>query len=196
VSEPVATGDAARVWEGVQFPKPGTWVIDPAHSMVEFEARHLMVAKVKGRFGEFDGVITVAEDPRDSSVDVVVHAASLDTRAQDRDEHLRTADFFEVDKYPEMRFVSTSVSHDGDEDWSIHGDLTIHGVTRPVTLKTAYNGQARDPWGGQRAFFSAGTTIDREEWGLTWNQALEAGGWLVGRDIRITLEVEAALQAE
>ena len=107
---------------------------------------------------------------------------------------MRSADFLEVDKYPDIAFASTVVEHDEDDDWKISGDLTIHGVTRPVTLKTEYSGQTADPWGGQRAAFSAETRIDREDWGLTWNQALEAGGWLVSKEIRIRLEVEAVLQ--
>jgi len=155
-----------------------------------------MVAKVKGRFGEFEGALDIAEDPRESKVDVKIKAASVDTRTEQRDEHLRSPDFFDAGEYPEITFASTGVSHESDEDWAINGELTIHGVTKPVTLKTEYNGQAADPWGAQRAFFSASTRIDREEWGLTWNQALEAGGWLVGKDIKISLEIEAALQAQ
>lgn len=196
MSETVATGRASRTWNGVQFPSAGTWVLDPAHTTVEFEARHLMVAKVKGRFGEFEGSLHIAEDPRQSSTAVTIKAASIDTRTQQRDDHLRSPDFLEVDVYPELTFTSTGVEHDGGEDWKIRGDLTIHGVTKPVILKTEYNGQTGDPFGGQRAFFSAETKIDREEWGLTWNQALETGGWLVGKEIKITIEIEAVLQAD
>ena len=195
MSEPVATGTASRTWNGVPFPNAGTWVLDPTHTTVEFEARHLMVAKVKGRFGEFDGALHITDDPTKSSASVTIKASSIDTRTQQRDDHLRSPDFLEVDKYPELTFTSTGVEHVGDEDWRINGNLTIHGVTKPVTLKMEYNGQTGDPWGGQRAFFSAETKIDREDWGLTWNQALEAGGWLVGKEIKLKLEVEAVLQA-
>ena len=188
-------GVASREWNGVQFPKAGTWALDPAHTTIEFEAKHLMVAKVRGRFTEFEGALRIADDPTQSSVTVTIKAATLDTQTQQRDDHLRSADFLEVDKYPDIAFASTVVEHDKDDDWKISGDLTIHGVTRPVTLKTEYSGQTADPWGGQRAAFSAETRIDREDWGLTWNQALEAGGWLVGRELKLKLEVEAVLQA-
>jgi polyisoprenoid-binding protein YceI len=187
-------GVASREWNGVQFPKAGTWALDPAHTTIEFEAKHLMVAKVRGRFTEFEGALRIADDPTQSSVTVTIKAATLDTQTQQRDDHLRSADFLEVDKHPDITFVSTAVEHDEDDDWKIRGDLTIHGVTGPVTLKTEYSGQTGDPWGGQRAAFSAETKIDREDWGLTWNQALEAGGWLVSKEIRIRLEVEAVLQ--
>ena len=187
-------GVASREWNGVQFPKAGTWALDPAHTTIEFEAKHLMVAKVRGRFTEFEGALRIGDDPTQSSVTVTIRAATLDTQTQQRDDHLRSADFLEVDKYPDIAFASTVVEHDEDDDWKISGDLTIHGVTRPVTLKTEYSGQTADPWGGQRAAFSAETRIDREDWGLTWNQALEAGGWLVSKEIRIRLEVEAVLQ--
>jgi len=196
MSQSVVAGDASRVWNGVQFPKAGTWTIDPTHTTVEFEARHLMVAKVKGRFGEFEGALHIAEDPTQSSTSVTIKAASIDTRTQQRDDHLRSPDFLEVDAYPELTFTSTGVEHDADEDWRINGDLTIHGITRPVTLKMEYNGQTGDPWGGQRAFFSAETKIEREAWGLTWNAALEAGGWVVGKEIKLSLEIESVLQAD
>ena len=189
------TGVAAREWQGVQFPAAGTWALDPTHTAIEFEAKHLMIAKVKGRFAEFEGALTIADDPKQSSVSVTIKSASIDTRTEQRDDHLRSPDFLEVDKYPELTFVSTGVEHHDGDDWLIHGDLTIHGVTRPVTLKTEFEGQTGDPWGGQRAAFSAETKIDREDWGLTWNQALEAGGWLVGKEIKLKLEVEAVLQA-
>ncbi len=196
MSEAVATGGASRTWNGVQFPNAGTWVLDPTHTTVEFEARHLMVAKVKGRFGEFEGALQIADDPTQSSAGVTIKAASIDTRTQERDDHLRSPDFLEVDTYPELTFTSTGVEHDDGDDWKIDGDLTIHGVTRPVTLKMEYNGQTGDPWGGQRAFFSAETKINREDWGLTWNAALETGGWMVGKDLKISIEIESVLQTD
>jgi polyisoprenoid-binding protein YceI len=196
MSQSVVAGGSSREWNGLQFPKAGTWVLDPAHTTVEFEARHLMVAKVKGRFGEFEGALHIAEDPTQSSMTVSIKAASIDTRTQQRDDHLRSPDFLEVDAFPELTFTSTGVEHDEGNDWSIHGDLTIRGVTKSVTLKTEYNGQTSDPFGGQRAFFSAETQIDREDWGLTWNQALETGGWLVGKELKLSIEIEAVLQTD
>ena len=190
-----ATEVATRKWQDTQFPAAGTWAIDVTHTAVEFEAKHLMISKVKGRFAEFEGALTVADDPTKSSVSVAIKAASIDTRTEARDDHLRSADFLEVDKYPELTFVSTGVEHDGGDDWRIRGDPTIHGITKPVTLKAEFEGQTIDPWGGQRVAFSAETKIDREDWGLTWNQALEAGGWLVGKEIKLKIEVEAVLQA-
>ena len=188
-------GAATREWRGVQFPTAGTWTVDPAHTAIEFQVKHLMVAKVKGRFADFAGALTIADDPTQSSVALTIQAASIDTRTQQRDDHLRSPDFFAADEYPELSFTSTAVEHDDGDDWTIHGDLTIHGVTKQITLATEYNGQTADPWGGQRSFFSAEAKIDREDWGLTYNQALEAGGWVVGKEIKITLEVEAVLQA-
>ena len=188
-------GVATREWQGVQFPTAGTWTVDPTHTAIEFQVKHLMIAKVKGRFADFEGALTIADDPTRSSVDLKIRAASIDTRTQQRDDHLRSPDFFGADKYPELSFTSTAVEHADGDDWKIRGDLTIHGVTKPVTLTTEYNGQTAAPWGGQRAFFSAETRIDREDWGLRYNQALEAGGWVVGKEIKITLEVEAVLQA-
>jgi polyisoprenoid-binding protein YceI len=189
-----ASGTASREWKGVQFPKVGTWTLDPAHTSVEFEARHLVVAKVRGRFTDFAGALQIADDPTQSSMTVAIKAATVDTQTSQRDDHLRSPDFLDVEKFPEITFTSTAVEHEDGDDWKIRGDLTIHGVTRAVTLKTEYSGQTADPWGGQRAVFSAETKIDREDWGLTWNQALEAGGWLVGKDLKIRLEVEAVLQ--
>jgi len=182
-------GVATREWQGVQFPTAGTWTVDPAHTAIEFQVKHLMIAKVKGRFADFEGALTIADDPAHSSVDLKIRAASIDTRTQQRDDHLRSPEFFDVDKYPELSFTSTAVEHEHGDDWK------IRGVTKPVTLAIEYNGQTADPWGGQRAFFSAETKIEREDWGLTYNQALEAGGWVVGKEIKITLEVEAVLQA-
>ena len=194
MSEAVVTGSASRIWNGVQFPSAGTWVLDPTHTSIEFEARHLMVAKVKGRFGEFAGALHIAADPTQSRTDVTIKAASIDTRTQQRDDHLRSGDFFEVETYPELTFVSTGVQHEDGDAWTISGDLTIRGITRPVTLKTEYNGQMVDPWGKQRAFFSAQTKIDREDWGLTWNAALETGGLMVGKELKLSLEIESVLQ--
>jgi polyisoprenoid-binding protein YceI len=182
-----------RTVNGVTFPAPGTWALDPAHTSVEFQAKHLMVAKVRGRFAGAQGALVVTEDPARSTAEITIDATTLSTGVADRDTHLKSADFLEVEAYPQITFRSTALEHDGGSDWKLRGDLTIHGVTRPVVLETEYNGVGVDPWGGTRAFFSAETRIDREDWGLTWNQALETGGWLVGKEIRISIEVEAVL---
>jgi len=195
MSESTPTSTATRSYDGVEFPSAGTWNLDPAHTSVEFQTKHLMVAKVKGRFAGTEGALHIAEDPTQSTAVVKIATPTLDTGVQQRDDHLRSPDFLETEKYPEITFESTSFEHVKDEDWNLHGDLTIHGVSRPVTLKTEYKGQTTDPWGMSRSFYSSETKIDREDWGLTYNQALEAGGWLVGKEIKLKLEVEAVLQA-
>ena len=185
-SAPVARPEAA--------PVAGTYRIDASHTGVEFSVRHLGLSKVRGRFSGVEGTIHIADDPAASSVTASIDATTVDTRDAQRDTHLRSADFFDVERHPTLDFRSTRVREDGDE-WLVDGDLTIHGVTRPVTLTVTYEGTAGDPWGGTRAAFSAVAEIDREEYGLTWNQALEAGGWLVGRRIRIELDIQAVLEA-
>ncbi len=187
--------NSERTINGVTFPVAGTWALDPAHTSVEFQAKHLMVAKVKGHFAGAQGALEIAEDPTQSSAEITIDATTLTTGVADRDAHLKSADFLEVDAYPEITFRTSALEHDGGSEWKLRGELSIHGVTRPVTLETEYNGVGADPWGGTRAFFSAETKIDREDWGLTWNQALEAGGWLVGKEIKIAIEVEAVRQA-
>jgi polyisoprenoid-binding protein YceI len=186
---------SVRTWNGVDFPAPGVWVLDKSHTTVEFTARHLMVAKVKGRFAEFAGQLNVSEDPRESTVDVSIAAASVDSRDEQRDGHLRSKDFFDVETYPELTFRGTGVEHVGGTEWKILGELTIKDVTRPVALDAEFLGGVTDPWGGQRVVFSAETRIKREDFGLTWNVALETGGWLVGSEIRIGIEVEAVRQS-
>ncbi len=183
-----------RTVNGVAFPVAGTWALDPAHTSVEFRAKHLMVAKVRGQFAGAQGVLVIAEDPAKSTAQVTIDASTINTGVADRDAHLKSADFLEVDKYPEITFNSTGLEHHGGSDWRLSGELTIHGVTRPATLEVEYNGIAGDLSGGTRAVFSAETKIDREDWGLTWNQALETGGWLVGKELRIAVEVEAVRQ--
>lgn len=182
-----------RTVEGRQVPEAGTYVIDATHSGIEFVARHLMVAKVRGRFSAFSGTLQIAEVPEESSVEVTINAASIDTRDEQRDGHLRSPDFLDVETYPTLRFVSTEVEAAG-EGWKVTGDLTIRDVTRPVVLDVEFLGATVDPFGGQRVGFSATTEINREDWGITWNQALEAGGWLVGKTVRIELGVEAVRQ--
>ena len=189
------TASGTREYNGTLVPAPGVYDLDQAHTTVEFIARHLMITKVRGRFSSFTGTVTVAEVPEDSSVDVTIDAASIETSHEQRDAHLRSADFFEADKYPTLTFKSTSVKRDG-EDWKVTGDLTVRDVTRPVVLDVEFDGANTTPWGTQAVAFSASTEIDREDWGLTYNQALETGGVVVGKKVRIELNVEAILRQE
>lgn len=175
------------------LPAVGTWTIDASHSEVAFSVRHLGISKVRGRFGSFSGDIVVAEQPEQSRVSVEIDADSVDTRDAGRDEHLRGADFFGADEHPKLTFVTTDVAAAGDR-WQVTGDLTIAGATRPVVLDTRVAGLATDPWGNERVAFAATTEVDREDFGLTWNTALEAGGFLVGKTVKIEIEVEAVLQ--
>jgi polyisoprenoid-binding protein YceI len=168
----------------------GTWQIDPAHSLVEFAVRHLMISTVKGRFGDVSGTLQVdPADPARSAIDVTINTASIDTREAQRDAHLRSADFFDVERFPTLRFRSTRVSG-GPDQLRVTGDLTIRDVTREVTLDVTAEGQGKDPWGGERAGYSAKGTINRKDFGLTWNQLLEAGGVAVGDEIKISIDVE------
>ncbi len=177
---------------GIDVPV-GTWEIDPSHSEIGFSVRHLGIAKVRGRFGSFSGRVTVAEEAERSSVEVSIDAASIDTRDDKRDGHLRSPDFLDAERFPALGFRSTSVTRTGD-DWEVAGQLTIHGETRPVTLRTSFEGLVEDPWGSTRGALSATTEINREDFGLTWNQALETGGVMVGKNVRIHLEVELVRQ--
>ncbi|HEV3048685.1 MAG TPA: YceI family protein [Longimicrobium sp.] len=173
-----------------------TWTIDPAHTTVEFSLKHLMISTVRGHFGVVSGTIVLDEEnPAASSVTAEIDVTSIDTRQEQRDAHLRSADFFEVEKYPNITFKSTRIEALGGGRYNVYGDLTIRDVTREVVLETTDEGRGGDPWGGQRAGFSATTRIDRREFGLTWNQALETGGVLVGTDIKISLEVQAVKAA-
>lgn len=186
----------SRNSNGVDIPAPGTWGIDPSHSTVEFVVKHLMFSKVRGGFTDFTGSVQIADDPLESSVNVTIQAASISTRDSGRDEHLRGEDFFDAAAYPELTFRSTSVSEDGAGRWRVQGELGIKDVTRPVELHLELNGLNRDPWGNERALYSASAEINREEFGLTWNQALETGGVLVGKSARIELEISTVLQAD
>ena len=168
-----------------------TWKLDPAHTIVEFSAKHLMITTVKGRIPDVKGTIYIDEkNPKNSSVEATLNAASLDTRTEQRDQHLRSADFLEVENYPEIKFRSTRIQGEG-ESFKVTGDLTIRDVTKPITLDVELEGRTKDPWGGERVGFSAKGKIDRRDFGLTWNQVLEAGGVVVGNDIKINLEVQA-----
>lgn len=173
-----------------------TWQIDPQHSEVGFEVAHMMFAKVRGRFDDFAGEITLGAEGaiEDSRVDAEVQIASIDTGQAQRDEHLRSPDFFDVESFPTLTFASTSVQPTGDGDLRVTGNLTIHGVTREVELMVSQTGSGVDPWGNERAGFTGETVIDRRNFDLTWNQALETGGILVGNDVKIRLEIQAILQ--
>ncbi|UQS23977.1 YceI family protein [Amycolatopsis thermalba] len=173
----------------VELPAAGTWKIDPGHAEVGFVGRHFMLTKVRGRFTGVDGAVEVAENPADSKVSVTIDMASVNSGDQARDDHLRSADFFDVDGNPTAAFTSTEVRWEGSGG-SMTGDLTIKGVTRPVTLSIDYLGYAQDPWDNHRAVFSARSRINREDWGLTWNMPLAKGGLLVSREIDLEFEVE------
>jgi polyisoprenoid-binding protein YceI len=190
VATPATAAPANRTWEGVEIPVAGTYGFDLSHSRVGFVVRHLMVSKVRGQFSQFEGTVVIAEDPTASTVQVAIDAASIDTRDETRDNHLRSADFFEADAHPTMTFTSTSVEADGGE-YTLTGDLTIRGVTKPVSFELEFEGVANDPWGGTRAGFTAVTEISRKDFGLEWNAALEAGGVVVGDKVKIQLEIEA-----
>ncbi len=171
------------------------WRVDRAHSNVEFAVKHMMITTVRGRFSEVDGTVRWDEANQSrSQVEVSIKAASIDTRNPERDAHLRSPDFLDAEKYPEMTFRSTRVEHLGGTRLRISGDLTIHGVTRPVVLDATEEGRGKDPWGGQRAGFTATTSLDRRDFGLTWNQALETGGWLVGHEIKVNLDIQLVRQ--
>ncbi|HEY0875524.1 MAG TPA: YceI family protein [Vicinamibacterales bacterium] len=173
------------------------WEIDSSHSGIQFTVRHLVIAKVRGQFSRWTGTLTAPEaDFTRASLDVVIDATSIETGVADRDAHLRSPDFFDVERHPEITFKSTGVTEAGPDRLAVAGKLTIKGITRDVTLDVEVLGRAKDPWGHERAAFTATTAIDRREFGLTWNQALEAGGVMVGDRIDITIDVQAVRQAE
>lgn len=173
----------------------GTYTIDPSHTEVSFVARHAMVTKVRGYFRDLEGTITVAEDLGASSATATMKTASVDTGSADRDGHLKSADFFDVENNPEITFVSTGVQNASGNTFDLLGNLTISGITKPVTLKAEYDGTAQDPFGNVRIGFTAQTVVEREDWNLTWNAALETGGVLVSKKITLNLEVSAIKQA-
>ena len=173
-----------------------TWNIDPSHSAIHFSVRHMVVSKTRGRFTKWSGQIAFdPEKPEASKVEVTIDPASIDTADAQRDAHLKSADFFDVEKYPQASFRSTKVENLGGDQYRVSGELTVHGVTRPVAFDALFEGAGKDPWGGERAGFSASLSIDRREFGLQWNKALETGGVLVGDRVELTLEVEAVKQA-
>jgi polyisoprenoid-binding protein YceI len=183
-----------RTVDGVEVPAPGTYALDPSHSSVGFSVRHLMVSKTKGRFADFDATVTIADDPLESSVEVEIRVASVDTRDASRDGHLLSPDFFDAEQHPVITYRSTSVTPDGRGGWIVDGDLTVRDVTVAVPLVVSFEGGAVDPWGNARIGFEAHAELDREAFGLTWNQALETGGVLVGKVVKIDIEAEAVKQ--
>ncbi|MEU8332511.1 MULTISPECIES: YceI family protein [unclassified Micromonospora] len=184
-----------REWDGLTIPAAGTYVLDVAHKRVGFVARHMMVSKVRGEFKDATATITIAEDPLQTSVVATIQAASIDTTQTDRDAHLRSPEFLDAEKFPTLEFRSTGVKSRSGSEFVLTGELSIKGVTRPVELEVEFEGVGRSPFGQDIFGFSASTEIDREEFGLTWNVALETGGVLVSRKIKIEIEGEAVRQA-
>ena len=171
--------------------RTATWQIDPAHTDVEFAVRHLMITNVKGRFGDVTGSVEYDPSrPEALTMQVVIPIATVDTHVEQRDAHLRSPDFFDADHHPTMTFVAKRIDGDPADRFRLVGDLTIRGVTREVTLDVTLDGRGNDPWGNERLGFSASAKIDRRDFGLTWNQALEAGGVAVGHDVKILINVE------
>ncbi|GAA3586911.1 YceI family protein [Klugiella xanthotipulae] len=174
--------------------KAGTWTIDPTHSEVSFSVRHLAISKVKGKFEKFDATFVTGENPLDSKVTATAEVASVNTNESNRDNHLRTGDFFDAEQFPTMSFVSTGVRQVG-EDYTVDGDLTIKGTTKQVSFTLELGGFGTDPYGNYKAGATATAVVKREDFGLTWNAPLETGGFLLGADVTITIDIQAVLQA-
>lgn len=175
------------------FPEAGTWIFDRDHTTVAFEARHLMVAKVHGVFRNFAGAVTIGATPESSSATLTIQVASVESGFADRDAHLRSADFFDVERHPEITVRAAGLRHIAGERWAATAALTVRGVTLPVELTIEFSGTVNDPWGNRKIGFSVAAEIDREAWGLTWNAALEAGGIVAGKKVRLAVDVEAVL---
>ena len=190
-TEPAAA--VTRFAAGAELPAAGRWQIDPGHTEVAFIGRHFMLTKVRGRFTGVSGVIQVADGPGDTAVEVIIDVASVESGSQARDDHLRSADLFDASRHPTATFSGRAADWHGTRGL-LTGELTLRGVTRPVTLHAEYLGYAADPWGGHRAVFTAAGTVNREDWGLTWNMPLDGGGLLVSKEIRIEIELEAVLE--
>ena len=180
---------------GVDYPAVGTYDIDVSHTRVGFAVRHMAVSKVRGEFKDFSGTLELAEDPTASSISVTVQAGSVDTHDENRDNHLRTNDFFDVENHPTWSFTSTAIHPVSDTAWKVDGDLTIRGVTKQVTLDATLEGVVKDPYGMHRVGFSATTSIVRDDFGVSFNAALETGGVVVGKKVDIDLEIEATLRS-
>jgi len=185
----------SRTVDGVEYPAVGTFAIDTSHTRLGFAVRHMAVSKVRGDFKDFSGTLELAEDPADSKVSVTIQAGSVDTHDENRDNHLRTNDFFDVENHPTWTFTSTAIRPISSTEWNVDGDLTIRGVTRQVTLDATLEGVVQDPYGMHRVGFSATTSIDREDFGVSFNGVMEAGGLVVGKKVDIDIEAEATFQA-
>ena len=186
-----STEQSVRTLDGAELPAPGTWEIDAVHSNVSFLVRHLMVSKVRGKFGKFSGTIHVAENPEDSTVQASIDAASIDTGDPNRDAHVRSADFMDVENHPTITFRASGPVRKRGTDFTLSGDLTIRGITRPVTLDAEYLGVVTHPQMGTRMGLSASGEIDKDDFGVTFNAALETGGFILGKTIRLEVDVEA-----
>lgn len=184
--------DATRTVDGVEIPVPGVWEIDPSHADVSFVGRHFMLTKVRGGFIEVDGEVHITERPEDSSVKASIEMASVYSGFGIRDDNLRSSNVFDAENYPQAIFTSTHIDWDGVEG-EMTGDLTIKDVTKPVTLAVRYLGHVSDPWGKERIGFEAHGSINREDWGLTWNMAVESGGVMVSNEIDLELHIELVL---
>jgi polyisoprenoid-binding protein YceI len=179
-----------RTVDGLQVPSPGTFALDTSHSQIGFTVRHMMIAKVRGHFSATEGTLVVAEDPTASTVTITASTGSIDTRDEGRDGHLKSPDFLDAEQYPTITFTGTGITDEGGGTFALVGDLTVHGVTKPLQLEVEYNGVGQDPWGNQRIGFTAKGEVNREDFGLTWNQALETGGVLVGKEAKIEIDAE------
>jgi polyisoprenoid-binding protein YceI len=185
----------AEEFQELQLPPVGTYDLDVSHTQLEFVARH-MLSKVRGRFTDFAGTVVIGETPEASVADVQIQAASIVTHTEQRDQHLKSPDFLNVEEYPTLSFRTTAVRVTGDEGFEADGDLTIRGVTRPVTLRGEYLGLSKNPYGMTVFAATAATSIEREDWDMTWNVAIETGGWLVSKKVDIEIEIEAILREE
>jgi polyisoprenoid-binding protein YceI len=180
--------------QATTLPAAATWVVDKSHTRLGFVAKHLMVTKVRGGFTDFEGFVTIGDTPEQSHAEAVIKTASLTTGDEKRDGHLHSPDFLDVEKYPEMKFRSTKIEQTAGDEFRVEGELTIKDITNPVVVNVTFDGLAQDPWGGERVGFSGVAEIDREAWGMTWNQALEAGGVLVSKKVKLELDVQAIRQ--
>lgn len=193
----MTTGAAvsSRTVNGVEYPAVGTYAFDASHTQIGFAVRHMAVSKVRGRFSKFEGTIEIAENPVDSKVSLTIDPDSVDSRDENRDNHLRTSDFFDVEHHPQWTFTSTSIAAEGPTEWKVTGDLTIRGITKPVTLDVSLEGVVNDPHGNHRVGFSGSTSINREDFDVSFGAVMETGGMVVGKKVDIEIEVEAVLQA-
>ena len=185
---------SSRTVDGAEYPAVGTYAIDTSHTRLGFAVRHMAVSKVRGDFKEFSGTLELAENPADSKVSVTIQAGSVDTHDENRDNHLRTNDFFDVENHPTWTFTSTAIRPISATEWNVDGDLTIRGVTKQVTLDATLEGVVQDPYGLHRVGFSAKTSIEREDFGVSFNGVMEAGGVVVGKKVDIDIEAEATYQ--